>query len=207
MAGRIGTDESGKGDFFGYLIVAGVYVDEATEKKLANSKVRDSKTLSNRQIAAIESIIKKTCPYDVVKISPEKYNKLYSEFKNLNKLLGWAHARAIENMLHKVDCNTVISDQFGDRKFLEDKLMEKGRKINLIQKPHAESDMAVAAASILARAEFVRSLETLSAYSGFELPKGATTVVETAKNILKKHGREFLNKVAKTHFKTMEKIR
>lgn len=206
MAGRIGTDEAGKGDFFGYLTVAGVYVDGATEEKLKRASVRDSKTLSDKKVVNLEKLVKKTCPHDVVKISPERYNKLYAEVKNLNKLLGWAHARAIENLLHKVECGIVISDQFGDKKFIEERLMEKGRKVRLIQKTHAESDIAVAAASILARAEFLRSLEKLSNYSGFRLPKGATNVTETAKKISKKYGIDFLDKVAKTHFKTMEKI-
>ncbi|MFH1125838.1 MAG: ribonuclease HIII [Candidatus Altiarchaeota archaeon] len=207
MAGRIGTDEAGKGDFFGYLTVAGAYVDEKTAAELVAAGVRDSKTLSDNRVMSLEKLVKERCKHDVVRISPEKYNKLYLKVGNLNKLLGWAHARVIENLLQKVDCKTVISDQFGDKEFLEGRLMEKGRTINLIQKPHAEEDVAVAAASILARAEFLRSLERLSTQIGFRLPKGATNVIETARKISEKYGIEFLSKVAKTHFKTMEKIR
>lgn len=206
MAGRIGTDESGKGDFFGYLTVAGVYVDDATEVFLAGRGVRDSKKLSDKRVMALEEVVKKTCPYDVVRISPEKYNKLYSKTKNLNRLLGWAHARAIENMLRKVDCGMVIADQFGDKKFIEESLMKEGRKVTLVQMPRAEKDAAVAAASILARAEFLRSLKNLSGYAGFTLPKGASNVLDAAKRVYMEHGREFLDKVAKTHFKTMEKL-
>jgi len=206
MVARIGTDEVGKGDFFGYLTIGGVYVDDKTAILLACKGVKDSKKLSDRQVFILEEVVKKTCPHEVVKISPERYNQLYSNFGNLNKLLGWAHARVIENLLNKVDCSLVISDQFGDKNFLEERLMEKGRKINLVQKTHAESDIAVAAASILARAEFLRSLESLSEHCGFKLPKGSTKVVEIAKKISKKNGREFLNKIAKTHFKTMEQI-
>jgi ribonuclease HIII len=206
MACRIGTDEAGKGDFFGYLTAAGVYVSDKTAELLACQGVKDSKKLSDRQIFILEEFVKKTCPHEVVKISPEKYNQLYSKLENLNKLLGWAHARVIENLLSKVECMLVISDQFGDKNFLEERLMEKGRKVKLVQKTHAESDVAVAAASILARAEFLRTLEGLSNYSGFKLPKGATNVIDTAKKISSKKGREFLNKVAKTHFKIMEQV-
>lgn len=206
MVDRIGTDEAGKGDFFGYLTVAAVYVDDATEGWLVKQGVRDSKKLSDRMVMILEQVVKKTCPHEVVKISPEKYNKLYAELKNLNKLLGWAHARAIENLLHKVHCNTVIADQFGDKKFIEDRLMQEGREVLLVQKPHAEEDVAVAAASILARAEFLRSLKALSSYAGLTLPKGATNVLDAAEKISRNHGREFLNKLAKTHFKTMKKL-
>ncbi|MBM3309142.1 MAG: ribonuclease HIII [Candidatus Altiarchaeales archaeon] len=206
MVARIGTDEAGKGDFFGYLTVGGVYADDKTADLLASHGVKDSKRLSDRQVFILEEFVKKTCAYEVVKISPEKYNQLYAKLGNLNTLLGWAHARVIENLLNKVDCSLVVSDQFGDKNFLEERLMEKGRKVKLVQKTHAESDIAVAAASILARAEFLRTLEGLSNYSGFRLPKGATNVVDTARKISKKHGREFLSKVAKTHFKTMEEV-
>jgi len=204
---RIGTDEAGKGDFFGYLTVAGVYVDDKKAKALLKEGVRDSKKLSDRQVNTLEKLIRRTCPHDVVKISPEKYNKLYQRMRNLNKLLGWAHARVIENMLGKVECDTVISDQFGDKRFIEERLMDEGRKVSLIQRPRGESDTAVAAASILARAEFLRGLESLSGVCGFKLPKGSTNVVDAAKKVSEKHGKDFLEKVAKTHFKTMKEVR
>ena len=206
MNARIGTDEAGKGDFFGYLTVAAVYVDEETESMLTAAGVKDSKLLSDAQVMRLERLVKKTCPFDVVRISPERYNRLYAKLKNLNTLLGWAHARAIENLLQNVGCKTVIADQFGNKRILEESLMKKGRTVHLVQKTHAESDVAVAAASILARAEFLRTLDALSKSCRIKLPKGAAHVVETARNIARTRGREFLNAVAKTHFKTMKKL-
>ena len=206
MAARIGTDEAGKGDFFGFLTVAAVYVDDAAESMLAAAGVKDSKLLSDAQVMALEKLVKEACPFDVVRISPGRYNRLYAKLRNLNTLLGWAHARAIENLLQKVNAPMVIADQFGDKRILEESLMQKGRRVQLIQKTHAESDVAVAAASILARAEFLRTLGALSKSCGMKLPKGAAHVVEAARKIARENGRMFLNEVAKTHFKTMKKL-
>lgn len=206
MTARIGTDEAGKGDFFGSLAVAAVYVDDSNEEKLRTAGVKDSKRLSDRQVIALSRLIKATSPHEIVKITPAKYNKLYAKVKNLNKILAWAHARAIENLLSRISCDTVVTDQFADRSLLEGEMMERGRKVALIQKTRAESDTAVAAASILARAEFLKSLKDLSGQYGINLPKGATHVIGTAREIAGKYGKDILSKTAKTHFKTMEKL-
>lgn len=203
---RIGTDEAGKGDYFGYLVVAGVYVNPKTEKLLKYYGVRDSKRLSDNRIADIAKLIKKSCPYDIVKISPKRYNSLYAKLQNLNVLMAWAHARVIENLLLKVKCNLVVSDQFGDKKFLEDRLMNEGRKIKLVQKFKAESDIAVAAASILAREYFLKSLARLSVKHKMKLPRGATHVVAAGRDLVKEHGSDILDETAKKHFKTSNKI-
>ena len=105
------------------------------------------------------------------KHSAEKYNELYAKLRNLNRLLAWAHARAIENILEEVACGKAITDQFGDKLFVENAMMKKGRHIELIQRPKAEEDMAVAAASILARAEFLRRMYFLSQDFKIEIPK------------------------------------
>jgi ribonuclease HIII len=206
MAARIGTDEAGKGDFFGCLAVAAVYVDENTEDKLRTAGVKDSKLLSDTKVIALSKVIRASCPNEIVKITPRRYNQLYAKVGNLNKMLAWAHARAIENLLGRTSCTTVITDQFADKKLLEGELMEKGRKITLIQKHRAETDIAVAAASVLARAEFLKNLKDLSEQSGITLPKGATHVIEAARKLIAKHGKDYLPQVAKTHFKTMEKL-
>jgi len=114
LTSKIGVDESGKGDYFGYLIVVAIYTDENTEKKLKEIGVKDSKKLSDVKIKKIAPQIKKICKYEIIKISPEKYNSLYRKFRNLNKLLAWAHARAIENMLKRRKANIVISDKFSN---------------------------------------------------------------------------------------------
>lgn len=203
---RIGVDESGKGDYFGYLVVAGVLVDKDTEKKLRELRVRDSKKLLDSSALALSSKIKKICVHDIVQISPEKYNELYKKFKNLNKLLAWGHARVIENLLERNECGIAISDKFGDEHFLKDALMERGRKIRLVQEIRAESDIAVAAASVIARAEFLRTLKKLSMEIGYKLPKGATHVEGAAKEIIAMHGKGALPTVAKMHFRITKKI-
>lgn len=205
---RIGIDESGKGDYFGPLVVAAVFVDSTTQGELKLMDVRDSKRLSDGRILEMAPDIKTICPYSVIAIGPKKYNELYTKIKNLNRLLAWGHAKALENLLEQgVNCERAISDQFGDERLILNALQEKGRRIVLEQRTKAESDVAVAAASILARAEFLLRLKRLSAEVGTTLPKGASLAVElAAKMIIKKHGRERLGSVAKLHFKTTQSI-
>lgn len=205
---RIGIDESGKGDYFGPLVIAAVFVDATTQGELALMEVRDSKKISDGRILEMAPDIKTICPHSVIAIGPQKYNELYAKIKNLNRLLAWGHARALENLLERgVSCERAISDQFGDERLILNALQEKGRKIVLEQRTKAEADLAVAAASILARAEFLIRLKRLSEEIGTTLPKGASTAVELAgKMIVKKHGRERLQSVAKLHFKTTKVV-
>jgi ribonuclease HIII len=121
--------------------------------------------------------------------------------------LAWGHARTIENLLEQVSCDRVIADQFGDERFLHNALMAKGRSVRLIQKPRAEEEIAVAAASIVARAEFLRRLQELGNRYGVPLPKGASDAVITAgKVFVQKHGSDVLGQVAKLHFRTTERV-
>ena len=144
---------------------------------------------------------------DVVAIGPEKYNQLHAQTRNVNNILGWGHARVIENLLGRVDSPKAISDQFGNKRIIEKALMERGRKIELVQRHKAESDLAVAAASIIARNEFVMRLRRLGKEYGVELPKGASAAVEEAAvKLIAKHGRDALGKVAKMHFRTSQKV-
>lgn len=209
----IGTDESGKGDYFGPLVSAGVFVDLITKPLLEKLGVRDSKKLNDNQIREIAQGIKKVCAnqFAVIEVSPETYNNLYNQFKtegkNLNVLLAWAHAKAIEEVLMKVECENVLSDKFADEKFIISKLQEKGKRVNLRQEHKAEANIAVAAASILARERFLEKLKKLSLDLGIELPKGASNhVIEQAKKVVKKSGEEALKKIAKLHFKTTESV-
>lgn len=209
----IGTDESGKGDYFGPLVSAAVYVDEVSAKELTICGVVDSKNLSDsrnlelsRRVAGITN-----GRFAVIEISPEKYNSLYEQFKkekkNLNTLLAWGHAKAMEEVLTKVDCKAAIADQFADERVILGKLQEKGKSLKLIQMPKAEKNIAVAAASVMARARFLEKLEKLSSEFKIKLPKGASqTVIEIGKKFVDMHGRESLRKVAKLHFKTTKQI-
>jgi ribonuclease HIII len=204
---RIGIDESGKGDYFGPLVIAAVFVDTTTQGELRLMEVRDSKKISDGRILELAPDIKTICPHSVIAIGPQKYNELYAKIKNLNRLLAWGHAKALETLLERVTCERAISDQFGDERLILNVLQEKGRKIALEQKTKAESDLAVAAASILARAEFLLRLKRLSSEVGTTLPKGASPAVElAAKMIIKKHGQDRLGSVAKLHFKTTRAV-
>ncbi len=206
---RIGTDESGKGDYFGPLVVAGVFIKSRNdEENLKSIGVRDCKKLSDRRIIEIAEIIKKNIIYSIVLIGPEKYNILYEKMRNLNRILAWAHSRVIENILQKVNCDYVLTDQFGDKNYILNTLMEKGKKVIVEQHPRAEEDLAVASASVLARAEFLMKLESLSKEIGIQLLKGSSSEVKKlAKEIFEKKGEDLLRKIAKLHFRITKEIR
>lgn len=209
---RLGIDESGKGDFFGPLCIAGVYVNEQVVKAWQDSGIRDSKNISSdKKIADLAEVIRKTpgCVTTVVPIGNEAYNRLYEKMKSVNTLLAWGHARVIENLMGKQDRmkpppGRAISDQFASSKDVISKaLMGLGRQIELLQRHGAEEDLAVAAASILARDEFVTRLKRLEKDYELALPKGASAAVDAAaKDFVAKHGAEKLPKVAKMHFRT-----
>ncbi len=204
----IGTDESGKGDFFGPLVVGGVFVDEKTNAELNNINVRDSKAIDDNSIGILSkkilSIVKDD--YDVILISPEKYNQLYEKFKNLNSLLDWCHSKVIENILEKVNCKTVITDKFSNKN-LGIQSKTKYFNVKFIQTPKAERYTAVAAASILARNKFNQWFIKHST-SKYRLSKGASDVVsKQAREIFENYGEVELKKIAKLHFKTYQNIK
>ena len=200
---RIGIDESGKGDYFGPLVVAAVFVTPDLEPDLRLMQVRDSKRIADGRILELARDVRQVCRHSVVVIGPPRYNELYEKIGNLNRLLAWGHARALENLLEQVDCNLAIADQFGDERLILNALLQRGKQIQLLQRPTAEEDLAVAAASILARAEFLTRLKRLSEEVGTSLPKGASQAVELgARMVVKKHGVDTLKTIAKLHFKT-----
>lgn len=209
---RIGVDESGKGDFFGPLCVAAVYVNGPVVKAWQQTDIRDSKQISSTtKIRELARLIRNTpgCVTALVTIGNEAYNRLHAKLGNVNALLAWAHARAIENLLtqeQRLDPPPVraISDQFAaSPDTLKNAMMRLGRQVELVQKHRAETDVAVAAASILARAEFLRRLAMLEKQFGITLPRGASGRVEQAAcEFIAKHGPDALSKVAKMHFRT-----
>jgi len=202
-SGRIGSDESGKGDYFGPLVIAAAFITPEIEPDLKLMEVRDSKKISDGRVLELARDLRQVCKHSIVAIGPQRYNELYEKIRNLNRLLAWGHARALENLLEQVNCELAIADQFGDERFILNALLEKGKRIRLVQRPKAEEDLAVAAASILARAEFLTRLKRLSDEVGTSLPKGASPSVElAARMVVKKHGRERLSTIAKMHFKT-----
>jgi ribonuclease HIII len=208
---HFGIDESGKGDFFGPLVIAGAYVEPEIARLWMAGGVQDSKAIgSDTRIRELARLIRATpgTVTSVVVIGPERYNALYSKFRNLNRLLAWGHARVIENLLElRPDCPRALSDQFANPRLIERALMEKGRRIQIEQRTKAESDPAVAAASVLARAGFVEWLARESLEQGITLPKGASSgVKEAGRSLVQSKGPEVLEKVAKLHFKTAGEI-
>ena len=211
----IGTDESGKGDYFGPLVVAGVLVTDQTAAILIELGVMDSKKLTEAKIGAlytqIVQVVGETA-ISVIALEPSRYNTLYQDFKrsgkNLNHLLAWGHATVIENLLTlHPDCQQAIADQFGDERYILSQLQDKGQGIKLHQTHRAEANVGVAAASIVARYEFTQRIKVLSGRFGINLPLGAgPTVKVAARQVISQHNRAALSDVAKLHFKTTDEL-
>ncbi|MBE6380669.1 MAG: ribonuclease HIII [Lentisphaerae bacterium] len=201
-----GIDESGKGDFFGPLVIGGVYVDSTSGAQLAAAGVCDSKLIkSDKKITDLAQKIRNIVngKFAVVTVGPEAYNRLYGNFGNLNRLLAWGHAKVIEELLTKVpDCPRMLSDKFGNENLIRNALQTRGRQIVLDQQTKAESDVAVAAASILARDGFIRIMAKLSETAGVTLPRGAGSNVQAMANEIAGRDPELLQKISKTHFRT-----
>jgi ribonuclease HIII len=207
---HFGIDESGKGDLFGPLVIAGVYVNPEIARTLRDAGVQDSKAItSDKRIRDLAAVIRKArVPASVVTIAPPRYNELYRKIGNLNRLLAWGHARVIEDLCGLCpECPRALSDKFADVRVLERALMDKGKKIVLDQRTKAESDYAVAAASILAREKFINWLDEAGKASGVELPRGVSArVKESAVTLIRTHGAEALDRHAKMHFKTASEV-
>lgn len=214
---HIGTDEAGKGDFFGPLVTAGVFVDERVAKLLRALSVRDSKMVGDRELRVLARNIREVVEEPkraVIVLAPKRYNELYrqmrSEGKNLNTLLAWTHTRVIEDLIrHGLQPKFILSDQFGDKRYIESRLLVDTRLsgVPVIQMHRAEADVAVAAASILARDAFLRWLEQAGKALGLTIPKGASPkVIETGRLLVARLGTDGLKEYAKVSFKTMEKV-
>ncbi len=213
---RIGVDESGKGDFFGPMCVAGVYINADVIKSWKDKGIRDSKLIgSDRRMHDLAEIIRNTpgCVSTVVPIGNEAYNRLFTKLRSANAMLAWGHARVIENLMglqYRMEPKPVraISDQFAATKDVVAKaLMSLGRELELVQRHKAEEDIAVAAASILARDEFVTRLGKMEKTYGLPFPKGASPQVEAAgRDFVAKYGADALPKVSKMHFRTSYRV-
>jgi ribonuclease HIII len=213
---HIGTDEAGKGDYFGPLVSAAVYVDIDTALKLRQLGVRDSKTLSDKRVRELSRKIKELAEgqYAVTPINPRKFNELYEQFrregKNLNSLLAWGHGRSIDNLLNvpqarRPPAKFVVVDQFADKHYIEQRTRRAGIPIH--QRHKAEADIAVAAASILARDGFLQWIERWSERTQITLPKGASPqVIEAAKQFVRRWGAKWLGDVAKLSFRTTNQV-
>lgn len=213
LSPHIGVDESGKGDFFGPLVIAAAYTNEDLYKRLREIGVQDSKAItSDKQAIAIAEKIKKILGptrYAIVRIGNAAYNRLYAKYKSVNTILAWGHARAIENLITNIpSCKLAISDQFGNtEEIIKRALMQKGKSIELKQRHKAEADVAVAAASILAREAFLTSLKQMEEKYTNKFPKGASPQVKDAAALLAEaHGINVFVETSKCHFKTLDDV-
>jgi ribonuclease HIII len=205
---RLGIDEAGKGDYFGPLVVAGARIPDAeVEESLIRIGVRDSKLLKSderaRQISARLLEVLGSENVCVVALSPLQYEARRKEAGNVNRLLAEIDAGIIEKF--KDDIRVVVVDEFArDTRACLEPVMPEG--VELEVRPRAEDDVAVAAASVLARAWFLEELGRLSGWAGFDLPKGATHVLDAGRRVFRERGRAGLDEVAKTSFRTTEQI-
>lgn len=202
FAPHVGGDESGKGDYFGPLCVAAVFVpDEATARLLAQKGVRDSKEVPEGHVGPLASLVRSRCPHAVQVLAPPRYNEVYEAFGNLNHLLASCHARVLEELLAQTGSVPVLVDQFARPDVLEGHLGPLARAAPVSQATGAEADVAVAAASLVARAEFLAGLAALEARHGLRLPRGAgPPVMRAAREAAARGGRGLLRDVAKLHF-------
>jgi ribonuclease HIII len=200
-----GVDESGKGDYFGPLVSAAVEVDPSD--MLSDLGVADSKRLSDARVTALAPRVRERVRVTVTVLAPPRYNDLYEELRaegrRLNDLLAWAHARSLEDLLAAgADPAYAIVDQFADARVIEGRLLAgtRERGLRVVQFPRAEADVAVAAASIVARDEFLRRLGGL--------PKGGASpqVVAAARALVERRGPDALRSVAKLHFATTSRV-
>ena len=208
---HFGIDESGKGDYFGPLVIAGVYSDETTAARLRAAGCRDSKLISDdNRIHAVAEKVKRIpgVAWEIVCIGPRRYNELYADFKNLNRLLAWGHTRVMAGLHEKVPaCPRALSDQFANPRVLQQALRQRNIPLQLEQRTRGESDIAVAAASILARDRFVQWMRDAAAAAQCELPLGCAPHVEkAARQFVQRHGAERLQDVAKLHFKVTARV-
>lgn len=207
---RIGSDESGKGDFFGPLVTVGFLVENDKQIiELEKLGVRDSKKISDSKIKILAEEIQKIGKFDRIIITPNKYNELYIKIKNLNSMLAWSHSKAIENIMQNNDVKMIVIDKFADKDFISSFVIKGENNLTeLVLIPNAEREIAVAAASILARNSYLRWLDIYQSKIGIELPKGANqNVVNTALKIVEKKGMDYLKEISKIHFSTYNTIK
>lgn len=209
----IGSDECGKGDYFGALVVTAFYADTECEKALKKLGVCDSKKLNDNQISTIAQSIYREFPgrFETIILKPQAYNKLYADMshqgKNLNDLLAWLHSKAIETLYarHK-GIEGALIDQFSKSRKVEKSLKTKLPLLNVIERTGAEQDIAVATASVLSRYQFLQHHKEMSEHYGIAFPKGATSVIKTGREFIKTYSYKRLYEVAKLHFKTTAQL-
>ena len=206
----IGTDESGKGDYFGPLVVAGVYVDSECRCKFLDMGIRDGKKISNSRIRKHADWMWNNYEHHIVveQKMPDEYNTLYDMLKkrgqNTHTMLANLHVKVIQTLANRMRVQHALVDKFSYNDILTPLLTQREIKIKL--ETGAERDVAVAAASIIARDAFLTGIQDLSKKYGFQLPRGAYKVTDAGKEFIKLYGESMLGNVAKLHFRTTQNV-
>lgn len=214
---HLGSDESGKGDFFGPLVACAAYTNAELAAKMRDIGVKDCKQLTDITCLAIAARLETLLGngrFKRVMVGVRRYNQLYAKMHSVNRILAWIHAQCIAELFAaQPDASLAVADQFGDEKLiataLKSALKKRGlekRVYKLDQHHKAESDIAVAAASILARATFLRAVAKMSSTYDLEIPKGATNVRGAGVELVKKHGPLVLLDCCKCHFRTTDQV-
>ena len=209
-----GSDESGKGDFFGPLVVSAVVVDDSTAAKLAAAGVKDCKLLTDKKILQLEDVIKSTVvDFSVLELKPKVYNLRYKQVLaqggKLNQLLGYGHVAALSQVLERhEDCHAALIDQFTTSLVNVRELTRRFPNCVVKQQPKAEVNLAVAAASVLARARFLRTMAELAEAAGeATLPKGGgAQATACARRLADRLGKAELVNFVKLHFANYARI-
>jgi ribonuclease HIII len=208
-----GSDESGKGDYFGPLTVAAVLVRPRDVVLLESLGVTDSKLASEGRIRSAEGLLMQALPHAVRVLMPEEYNAAHARERNVNVILGRLHAEVLERVLEGVaaeDSVRIVVDQFGDPSHVRRNLGPAARRAAFTMRTGGESNPAVAAASFLARAAFLRGFDEVRNLSGDDaLPRGASDprIVPAARRLLREGGEAWLGKFAKLHFRVTQQAR
>ncbi len=211
----IGSDECGKGDYFGSLVVAAFAMDADQESDIRSLGVLDSKKLTDTRIKTIAHALYERYPERIacIVIKPLRYNEIMADMqgrgKNLNDLLAWQHGTAILELLGRIPLvQGVLADQFSPRKPVRQYLLGKEVAVPVEERVKGESDPAVAAASVIARYQFLQSRQAMDRHYRMKFPLGSgKNVLHPAKAFADKFGWDRLAEVAKLHFITSRSVR
>jgi ribonuclease HIII len=200
----VGSDEAGKGDYFGPLVVVAVRASPKERAELVKAGVADSKTLSDERVRVLAPALESRYAFASEVLMPEEYNRVYATFPSLNPMLAELHARVIRRLAQPGEL--VLVDKFADERLVASRLA--GLELELHQRTKAEREPVVAAASVIARNLFLEGLKRLSEESAVELHKGAGEPTDhSAREFVRLHGAAALARVAKMHFKNTQKVR
>ncbi len=203
----LGSDEAGKGDYFGPLVVAAAAFGPEHLPLLDELGFKDSKQMGARRIQEVAARLREAIPHEIVRVNPPRYNLLYAKFRNLNKLLAWCHGKALHELSKRTDAKIMVVDQFCSERVLLREFPEDLKSLRLELRPRAESVPAVAAASVLASDAFARGIRKLSRDVDLTLPKGAgAPVMAAAKRLVAVKGKDILADVAKLHFNLTDRL-